>query len=235
MRPLPISYKETEAIFQRVVTSGTHRVLFASAEANEGTSTIAYALAQRLAASGRKILFVDFKSSSSYPTRALAMAPSDWDMKSMKQLPIVGIPNSCLSILAAPPEGFHVMDERDRRQIDELFAFWAHDYEFIIGDAPCLVQPSSVDLPPDLLAAAFDHVLLVILSASTSMNAVEAAVRRLREANAEILGVIMNDRELPALKQELLRQTNRIQAFLPRISLALTKRVKRAAVLNVDF
>ena len=61
MRPLPITYDETETLYQRILNSGLRSLMVTSAEPEEGTSTLAYALAQRIAASGKKILFIDFR------------------------------------------------------------------------------------------------------------------------------------------------------------------------------
>ena len=77
--------------------------------------------------------------------------------------------------------------------------------------------------------------MLVLLSGSTSANSAQSAVRRLQESKAHILGVVMNDRDMPPLKEELTRQAEKLRRVAPQLSKAVRRLVQRLPILEVSF
>ncbi len=67
MRPLPITYEETEQLYKKVTSGEIRSILMVSADTDAGTSTVAYSLAQRMAAAGKKVLYIDFDATASFP------------------------------------------------------------------------------------------------------------------------------------------------------------------------
>ncbi len=236
MRPLPITYEETEHLYQKATGDGLRSILFVSAENDTGTSTVAYGVAQRIAAAGKKVLYVDFDANSSFPVLSLAIEPTPWTVESVhRSFAPFDVPGSGLSISAAPPGGFVAVEQRDSSLIKEAMVTWLEKYDYVVGDAPCLCQPSRNGLPTNLLASAFNAVVLVLLSGGTSANSAQSAVRRLQESRAQILGVVMNDRDMPPLKDELTRQAKKLRRVTPQFSEALRGLVQRMPILEVSF
>jgi len=236
MRPLSITYEETEAIFRSVAEEDLRSVLVASTEAGEGASTIAYALAQRISATGKEVLYIDFNVCSSYPANELCIEPTAWTIDGAPEpASFFSIPGSSLSILAAPAAGFTNVGKLDPSRVKITLCNLLETFDCIVGDAPCLGRRAYSGLPTATLAAAFEAVILVLLSGATISNSAEAAVRQLRNADARILGVVMNDREMPHLRQELTRQAAKLDFLLPGLSQAVERTLRRFPVLSVDY
>ncbi len=232
MRPLPITYEETEQLYKKVTSGEIRSILMVSADTDAGTSTVAYSLAQRMAAAGKKVLYIDFDATASFPVLSLAIEPVPWTVESVHQSFVpFDVPGSGLSISAAPPGGFVAVEQRDSSLIEEALVTWLVKYDYVVGDAPCLCRPSRNGLPTNLLASAFNAVVLVLLSGATSANSAQSAVRRLQDSRAQILGVVMNDRDMPPLKDELTRQAKK----LPQFSRALRRLIQRLPILEVSF
>lgn len=209
--PLPIDFAENEALYAQTVGSDARSVLFTSALPGEGVSTLAYALAQRAASAGLRVLLADFNVHNSFPARFLRLPVRSWQLgDAFDWGAIYPIPDRTLDILPAPLQGSFAIPQRSLATVERTIEIWRDRYDMIVADAPCLMRPNSSGISSALLARAFDACCLVVASGETPSEAVRRAVDRLEEQGARPCGVILNDRSMPSLRAEIERQLDKL-------------------------
>ena len=62
MIQIPIQYEEMDALFAATIGAGHRSIAITSSQHDEGVSMLSYALARRIAASGRRSLLVDLNT-----------------------------------------------------------------------------------------------------------------------------------------------------------------------------
>jgi Mrp family chromosome partitioning ATPase len=235
MISLPITYAEVGAIYAHCVNENKSSVLFAASEPGSGTSTVAYAVAQRAAAAGRRTVLVDFNTHSSYTTGELALEPTQWGFGgTLKPDSVLRFEGSNLAVIPAPSRGGFSVDSRDRESVLTFVRQLRERFDFVVADAPCLGRPNRSGLPTALAASAFDCCLLLILSGRTAMGVVETAVGQLLEQQACLAGVVMVDRDMPPLRSELVRQAAKISRFWPGFPRLLDRLLGKFGVMKVE-
>ncbi|TDH58071.1 tyrosine-protein kinase family protein [Dankookia rubra] len=217
--------EEIETVWRGLVASGLHCVAVTAANNGEGTSTIAAALARRAEHAGKTVLLAEIFADK--PTLAarcgMHLPPGE----------PVRIGAEGLSVMALPANAPANWQQRD------FFAWrmaaWQRDYDLVVLDlAPVLASPGE-GMGSLSVAAAAACTLLVVLAGKTKAEAVRKAQDRLGRAGANLLGIVLNDKENPSLKEELEREVSRIAGFLPGLARRLRSRVRRLPVLGVQI
>lgn len=162
-----------------------------------GGTTSALTLAQQLAvSSGGRVLLVDASPSHRGITSRFQLQNSPGLLDLLATADIPSLLSQCvhphpdlpfdLLPLGAASRGRHMLHER----IPTLFAALSTDYRFVVIDGEAIYS-SSYSLG---LAARVDGVILVVRGEETRWEVAQAAVQRLRQANANLLGSIFNAR-----------------------------------------
>lgn len=163
-----------------------------------GGTTSALTLAQQLAqSSGGRVLLLDASPSPLGLTARfqLGASPGLLDLLATDDMmtllpqcvhPHPDQPFDLLPLGLPHARGRHLLHER----IPHLFNLLAADYRFVLIDGEAIYS-SSYSLG---LAARVDGVILVVRGEQTRWEVAQAAVQRLRQANANLLGSIFNAR-----------------------------------------
>lgn len=175
----------------------SRRLLVTSPGPEEGKSTVAINLAITMAQSGSRVLVVDtdmrrprlhktfgVPGATGLTTVILGEAEAPAVIRHSEVAGLDVLP--CGPIPPNPTELFHT--ERFTRIVEDLSA----GYDRVIFDSP----PVLVVADPLILSRKMDGVVLVIKSAHTSREMAQRAVRQLRDVQARILGVVINDLDL---------------------------------------
>lgn len=231
-----MSLPELNAISLQCSRDQQRTILFCGSEPGDGSSTLSYAMAQRIAGTGRRVLFVDFSPQSSFTNDCLQLPKQDWDLAgSLKPEACFSIEGRNLTILAAPCSGAFSLEHCEENVIRGILTDWLDSYDVIIADAPPIDRGNRTGLPTETLAAAFDCTILVVLSGQTLLVQLKKVIDRLQEAGTVIGGIVMNDRELPDLRDEFGRQADRIGRRLPRMARAIKRWLNNRRVFAVEF
>ena len=208
IRPaLPVDYAETATIHESTVGKGLRSVMVTSAIPGEGTSTIAYALSQHAAITGKRVLLVDLNTHNSFATETLCLNAKHWDLgEPVDPDAVFRIPGRSLSILPPPPQGAFLVSRRTIEAAQRSLQTWTNEYDVVVVDAPCLTRPNSSGLPTAVLATCVDSVCLVVASGETTKDAISQAMARLGEQNLAPHSIVLNDRVTPSLRAEIDRQ-----------------------------
>lgn len=180
-----------------VLDPSCRTLLITAPNAGCGGTTSALTLAQQLAlSSGGRVLLVDASPSPRGLTSRFQLnaSPGLLDLLSSDDMPTLlpqclhphpDLPFDLLALGVAQGRR-HLMHE----QLPQLFALLSADYRFVLIDGEAIYS-SSYSLG---LAARVDGVILVVRGEETRWEVAQAAVQRLRQANANLLGSIFNAR-----------------------------------------
>lgn len=227
MHALPITYTECEALFKK--TAGSKSILFVSSTPGEGTSTLAYATAQRAAANGLRVLFMDFNTHRSFPRDVLCIEATSWSLSSpIPDGAFFHVPGGSLTILPAPVERAFELSSRQSSDVRSSLEGLSKTYDLIIGDSPSLTRLNGSGVTATSLAEAFENVIVVVSSAVTQRNTIQQALQKLEECGASVLGCVLNDRVNPDFRSEVNRQFNKmpmVGSWLRRLFMPLLDRL----------
>jgi protein-tyrosine kinase len=233
MIPLPINYTEVDDIYTKTLGAGLSTLAIAAAEDGEGISTLSYALARRSAAMGRKTLLVDFNLRRPSVGQRLAIPVCNWLPGEPSALDnIVQLSQTGLSVLTAPTNGVEWLHARDTSTLGRCFQQWRKRFDCIVADTSPLTVRNQENFPPESVCASCDGTVLVVLTGRTSETRVVEARHKLSVADARLVGVVLNDRYAPALADELIRETRRLDKAVPRVMRKLRAMIRHSTFLN---
>lgn len=217
---IPIQYLELESLYASTLARGIRSLAVTSAEGGEGVSTICEALARRAEVDGLKTLLVDLNLYHPGRPAALAWGPND--------VPEPQRQGHALAVLPAP--GKDLMAFRNKETLRQLLVRWLEHYDVVLFDTSPLNALNRGNIPADLVCAACEGALLVVLAGVTPTTMVQSAVEKLTRAEANLLGAVFNDRVNPGLASEILRELNRLPSN--RLTEWLKRWCRRSALLN---
>ena len=168
-------------------------VLLTSSQSVEGKTTTAVAIAREYARLGRKVLLIDadlrrpsvsgrfgFKRNAKGFAEVLAgdaqleEALLDSPAPGLDVLPVGAIPSNPVEIVSSS-------------RVDEFFDHYREVYNLIVVDCPPII--GLADAP--LLSRVADGVVFVVESNRAHFGQAKTALRRLRDADANMLGVVL--------------------------------------------
>jgi Mrp family chromosome partitioning ATPase len=174
-------------------------LLLTAPTSGSGTTLSAMSLAGHLAqASNGRILLLDANPSASGLSSLLGMAGAP----GLFELLLSDAPEEMLEecVQRHPDHSFDLLPLGQRsltasrftaEEIQDLLAMLSEHYRFVVIDAEAVYSGSSAAS----LAAMVDGVILVIRAEVTRREVAQAAVERLRQANARLLGSVFNGRK----------------------------------------
>lgn len=244
---IPYQHMEIEQIYCQVLSKPRRAIAICSANAGEGVTSLAMALAQRNLLAGHATLVVDLNLYRPALKSLLSIADVT-DDSSATQLQV----NISTTILAAPQlvtaqqnrlavtgvtaplQRENIIKLRQPGVLEQCISQWMHYYDSVIIDTSPLNRNNAQNIPAERVAAACDGAILMVLAGQTSEAMVSNAVKKLNSSNAQLLGCVFNDRDNPSLKNELLRELQRIRK-LTWLTRPLSKLIKRNQLLTLEI
>ncbi|MGH7542727.1 MAG: GumC family protein [Gemmatimonadota bacterium] len=180
-------------------------VAVTSATRGDGKTFTACNLAIASAAQGRRTLLVDTDLRASGVARFFDMPGStpglvevlegDTDYRTvLNNFEIVGDHSSLQVIPSGRSESPHGgILERCSGRLESLFGDAEAQYELVVVDTP----PLNVITDAASITTRADAVLVVVRGGVTDRNALELTLQRLRLLNANVMGIVLNDVDLP--------------------------------------
>lgn len=230
-----------EAAWRALTGIRARSVAVVSAEGGEGVSLLASAIARRAVhSSGKPVLIVDLSDITPPPLLTDENSHERGDVIEPNLEETLGLSDGItrdiatrIGFLSRPDRAEAVWREPGllATRIDE----WLLEWGFIVFDTAPLLTREADAVPPTSVAAACDATIMITLAGVTPTNRIMEAKSGLDRARANLIGVLLNDRENPALLAELERQTFRLVRFMPKKMAALREWMRRSAVLGVTI
>lgn len=229
---LPVQRPELDAVYRQTVGKHVRTVCVTAANAGEGVSTLALALARRGAASGLRTLLIDANLPQPSISTRFGLRPAPWSpAEGSAASAIVLTESGRLSVLPVPA-ALDLLALRDTDQWRRMLERDLADYDLIVVDASPVNDLDERAVPTESIAAACAATVLVVLTGATSERSVRAAVERLTMAGATLCGAVFNDRDHRRLADELCRRLDRFAWLAPRLVRRLKHRIGTNATLN---
>ncbi|MEI6125824.1 MAG: Wzz/FepE/Etk N-terminal domain-containing protein [Pseudomonadota bacterium] len=189
--------KHFEALLHRLIftekqRSGLpHTIAITSARTGEGVSTVATNLAVRLSRLGHgRVLLVDMNILSLDEPMALGPYPNLGNMLAIQEKAEESEDPSFITDKLYMIQ--YSEEKKATTELGELQNMWRKDYEFVVIDLPAVLDNSSV---PTLSRLA-DKVILVVEAERERWEVINRAKELLEGANANIIGAILNKRNI---------------------------------------
>lgn len=168
-------------------------IMVTSSLPNEGKSTVAGNLAVILSQTGSKVLLIgcDLRRPSLYEMFNQPSKPGltellvNQDQSAVRQLVTPRI--DLLPAGSIPPNPAEILDSSRMKKLLEMTR---ERYDYVVLDAPPVLPVTDAQI----LAPLVDRVLIVIEPCRVPISAAQQMVENLRAVNANILGVILNDK-----------------------------------------
>ncbi|MFT5879373.1 MAG: protein-tyrosine kinase [Moritella sp.] len=244
---IPYQNIEIEQIYSQILSEPGTSIAVCAANSGEGVTSIALALAQRNLVAGRSTLVVDLniyrpaikslldfdvllplganRTGNSAENEAATSAVHSINTERLMPPQLVTTDNNTIALtgVTAPSKREHIMKLRQPGVLEKYVYNWLQQYDNVIIDTSPINRINARNIPPERVAAACDGAILVVLAGHTTEAMLSTAVSKLNTANAQLLGCIFNDHDNPSLKNELIREAERLA---PRFGW-LSKRLKK--------
>lgn len=212
---IPLQNIEMENIYLRSIGDGMRTLAITSSCRGEGVSSVAVALAQRHLLAGRSTLLVDLNDENPGHLAALP-APEASRSGASIEPQIVSDEDGSYALLGipAPTNSRANLNWRNPGVLERYLVGWLDQVDAVIVDAGSFDRSPGTLIPTERIVGACDATLLTVMAGVTTEVSVRQTCERIRAAGGTLAGCILNDRVNPSLKQELLRETDRIPRFL---------------------
>lgn len=192
--PVVEAYRSLRAAVQFSTAGGTPKsILVTSAVEGEGKSTVAVNLAAQFAKTGLRVLLIDADMRKPSLHRLLAchgsgglsqyLAAGPATHETVRETALPGL--TLLPAGPIPPDPAGLLSGA---QMGSLIGIAMEEFDLVVVDAP----PAAVLADASLLASMCQATLFVVEANKTHRKAVTAAVKRLRLARAEIIGLVLD-------------------------------------------
>jgi protein-tyrosine kinase len=226
---LPPSYLELEHIYLGTFGRGARTVAVTGVQGGDGASLLAHALASRATNAGLRALYLDLNLfRPAFPGLQLAWRPDDHSVHQA----LLPRDHAAPFEVAPAPTGSSNLLFREPAILKRLLAEKLSEYDAIVIDTSAICSVNAGNVPPEILAAACDSCVLVMLAGGTKQAPAQLAVDRLTAAGAKIAGIVLNDRDNPTLANEMCREVNRLKRFFPKLSDRLCQWIRRQDLLR---
>ena len=214
---IPPQNMEIERIYTQLARNEYHVIAISSANKGEGVTSVALALTHRSLLAGNKTLLIDLNLHRPALNKLMDLEVQESANRSFEIPKLVTVQDQSIALqgITAPTRRDLVIKLRKPGVLEQYIEQWQKSFDTIIFDTSPINRNNAGNIPAERVAAACDGVLLVVHAGHTNEAMVSTAVKKIRLAGGELLGCILNDRDNPTLKSELLRETQRLE---PRFS-----------------
>lgn len=232
---------EIEQVYNQVFHPGKMAITVCAANEQEGVTSLALALAQRHTLAGHRTLVVDMnlyrpaitaidaftKEADNNGLVPLAFAAPCLITSEHLDGVLLGVP--------APSQRPHIMALRQGDKLQQQIELWLSQVDCVIFDTSPLNQINQRNIPAQLVAAACDGAIVVVLAGKTSQAMLSNAMLKLSKAKVNLVGCVFNDAINPSLSQELIRQTEKARRWFGPIATAVKHWLSRSRILKVEI
>jgi Mrp family chromosome partitioning ATPase len=221
--------REAEFVYAASFGTGARVVGVTGMVSGSGVSWVASGLALR-AARQKKTLLFDLSGRTVERGSNLAWDPDD-DSGIAGQIVQDAQGFSRLTAMIGPEGSFSFRSVFAMRQMfDQTLA----SYQAIVVDLAPLKPAERVAVPVETIAAACDGVILVCLAGRVIRPDAAAAAEALRNAKAQLYGIVINDRDNPTTGEEIAESALRLRRFAPGLTRRIADMVRKSSILNSD-
>ncbi|SHO55074.1 chromosome partitioning protein ParA [Vibrio quintilis] len=224
---IPATHAEVEQIYLAAEMAGARSVCITACQTGEGVTSVASALTERYLLAGHQTLLVDLNLFN--PAFSdISMLPGDtaeqWiEHKETSRL---------FTGLSIPGEPATLLRYKDPAILSGQMQSWLQQFDRVIVDTSPLLNINRGNIPAHCVASVCDQTILVVMGGVTSSSQLKKAMTLLGADQISLLGTILNGRDQPPLRLELIRELNRIPLLPARLKQRLTQWLMKSDMLS---
>tara|TARA_R110000868_G_scaffold218576_2_gene469368 strand:+ start:291293 stop:292090 length:798 start_codon:yes stop_codon:yes gene_type:complete len=234
----PTSFAEVSRIHRGALSTLKGSMVVTSAQEGEGVTLLAHLMAQRSAESGKRTLLIDLNMRNTKLSHDLSPEHMAWNLpgrdfsKGFGDL-IHTVKNvEGLFFLPAPLDSMSIQYLKDIQHASAFFDALEKKFDHIIVDTTPVSALNRYNIDPVILSAAARRSLLVMMAKRTSRIKIMQAIKQLREAGANIEGIVVNDKENPSLKTQLFKMADFFKSVAPGFTAWMRQNIIKAGGLD---
>lgn len=233
---IPANSIEIDRIYSLLSSQGVRSVAIASANSGEGVSSIALALAHRSLLAGHSTLLVDLNLYHPSFKHVLNLNEATPESTLLSRPELLSQEHSSIVVtgVSAPIQREVAVKLRQPGELEQCIEHWLTSFERIIIDTSPINRVNANNIPPELVAASCDGCIFVVLAGHTTESMVVSATDKLNNASVNVLGSVINDKNNPILKNELIRETRRLRPRFEKLANQLEKWLHNNRLLSLD-
>lgn len=224
---------ELDAVYSVLQKTRSRSIAITSAFPNEGVTTLVTALAKRILMSGHTVLVVDFNTFRPAFQHMLALPSSQENV--LTPALITDQSNHLAITGVCVPESKSLRHKIKRADVlQEMLEAWLSDYDYVLFDTTPIKQVNQQNISCLNVANVCDGTIIVVLSGYTSLSTLAELKEQLISKGATILGCVLNDKDYPKLKDEILKRVDSLPNYASWARKFLTKIIKTNHLLKMD-
>jgi len=231
MNTLPLNYAELETLYAEVCRAEAGSVALTCCTGKAGVSLLVIALAHRAIRDRRSVLLVDFNLASPALHSYFNIARDDWTFVDELWRDSVVQVEEGFDVLCAT-RAMDAPSFHSEALLKAGLKQFQQDYDLVILDTSPLERRNRHNTPPEIVCGSADVALLCLLTGICTESQLLNATSILQQAQARLLGAVLNDQYAPSLKSELVRETHRLDRYFPRLAGWLRDRLDRMLLLH---
>jgi len=211
-------------------------VVITSATSSNSVSSIAHALAQRCTLAGQRTLLVDLNIDCPQFEKMIALNNTIEDDEIFNAPALICTQDSVAPVIGitAPNDRAGITKLRKPGVLESYITRWQEHIDTIIIDAAEMNCKNNHIISAEQVAAVSDATFLVIEAGMTQQLSIKEACSRLKRANANLAGCILDETYNPSLKLELLRECQRVAPYSKRLAQRLSTWIANNRFLSID-
>jgi len=231
---IPIHSIELERIFSILHSNNINLLAITAAELDEGVTTLAISLAKRAAEDNKTLLVgLNLARSSIGEYYQQSFVNKGGLIESIENnIKKTDVKN--LSILPAPTSTEFIFELRNQTTLKKCFNQWTQEFDTVIIDCSPLNSTNKKLIPAELVCAAAEACLMIVLAGQTIEGKINEAVSKLTKIKANLIGTVLNDRFNPRLSEALYKETKRFDKRFPKLMSKLRNKIRNSSLLNID-
>jgi len=137
-----------------------------------------------------------------------------------------------LTGVLAPNDTRSIVALRQPDILETQITAWFEEYDFIIFDTAPINRVNCHNIPAQRIIKACEGSIITTLSGSTTEAEIMTAMNKIKQHKQKVVGWVINDKESPNLKSELLRELQRLDPWLSIISRPLKRIIFNSKFLS---
>ncbi|EDP60101.1 AAA family ATPase [Vibrio sp. AND4] len=227
---IPATHAEIEQIYLQSELKGYKSICVLACQSEDGLTSIASAIAERLILAGHRTLYVDLNLFK--PAYSTVHAFNE-DSEEVGQLIAHKEDHQILVGLTAPVLARTQLTYRDPAMLRRVVDTWLEQYDRVVIDTSPILSINRSNIPAQVVAGVCNACVLVACYGSTTTKQITQAKALLDTSNANLLGAVLNMKHHVSLKDELIIRINKLSFISETLKAKISQQIRSSELFTL--
>ncbi len=148
--------------------------------------------------------------------------------------PMTSLSGGSACVLSVPTDVNVIAKYRELSLLQGAINEWLTTFDCVVFDTAALAMLNQHNIPAELVCQACEGTVLVVAAGQTPSNLIEEGMNKLVARQVNIVGTVMNDYLNPSLLSELVRESKKLDRFMPKLMTKLRAKLSQMVILKVS-